>query len=175
MDFATIFSVGNMVALTGWLAMLVGLFAKPVRNWAFLYSGLILPALLAVAYVYLLASQMFGPSTGGPAMDFSSLAGVRTLFDNPWVLLAGWTHYLAFDLFIGGWEARDARRRGIPHLLVVPALVLTFLLGPAGLLLYLAIRRFKPVRECRPCRPVQQSLPGVPMSEGTHITRAPDN
>ena len=64
---------------------------------------------------------------------FSSLAGVRTLFDNPWALLAGWTHYLAFDLFIGGWEVRDAQRRGIPHLLVVPALVLTFLFGPAGL------------------------------------------
>lgn len=53
---------------------------------------------------------------------------------------AGWTHYLAFDLFIGGWEVRDARQRGIPHLLVVPVLVLTFLVGPAGLLLYLAIR-----------------------------------
>ena len=60
------------------------------------------------------------------------------------MLLAGWTHYLAFDLFIGGWEVRDAQRRGIPHLLVVPALVLTFLFGPAGLLLYLAIRRFAP-------------------------------
>jgi hypothetical protein len=69
---------------------------------------------------------------------------VRTLFENPWGLLAGWTHYLAFDLFIGGWEVRDAQRRGIPHLLVVPALVLTFLLGPGGLLLYLAIRSFVP-------------------------------
>jgi hypothetical protein len=60
MAMAEIFSVGNMVALTGWLAMLVGLFLKPARSWAFLYSGLILPALLAVAYVYLLASQMLG-------------------------------------------------------------------------------------------------------------------
>ena len=64
---------------------------------------------------------------------------MRTLFENPWLLLAGWAHYLAFDLFIGGWEVRDAQRRGIPHLLVVPALVLTFLFGPAGLLLYLLI------------------------------------
>ncbi|HEU6452531.1 MAG TPA: ABA4-like family protein, partial [Gemmatimonadaceae bacterium] len=61
-------------------------------------------------------------------------------FENPWALLAGWVHYLAFDLFVGGWEVRDAQRRGIPHLLVVPALVLTFLFGPGGLLLYLAIR-----------------------------------
>ena len=44
---------------------------------------------------------------------FSSLAAVSTLFADPWVLLAGWTHYLAFDLFIGGWEVRDARQRGV--------------------------------------------------------------
>jgi hypothetical protein len=49
-------------------------------------------------------------------------------------------HYLAFDLFVGGWEVRDAQERGIRHLLVVPALVLTFLFGPAGWLLYVATR-----------------------------------
>ena len=98
-----------------------------------------MPGLLAVGYVALLAGTL-GHSDGG----FSSLAAVRALFDNPWALLAGWTHYLAFDLFIGGWEVRDAQRRGIPHLLVVPALVLTFLFGPGGLLLYLAIRSFAP-------------------------------
>jgi hypothetical protein len=96
-----------------------------------------MPALLAVIYAVLLAAT-FARSEGG----FSSLAGVRMLFDNPWMLLAGWTHYLAFDLFVGGWEVRDAQRRGLSHLLIVPALVLTFLFGPVGLLVYLAIRRF---------------------------------
>jgi hypothetical protein len=98
-----------------------------------------MPALLAVVYVALVVVSLPG-SEGG----FSSLAGVRSLFENPWGLLAGWTHYLAFDLFIGGWELRDSQRRGIPHLFVVPALVLTFLLGPGGLLLYLALRMLMP-------------------------------
>ena len=96
-----------------------------------------MPLLFAAVYVVLIAASL--PWTGG---GFSSLGGVRALFDNPWALLAGWTHYLAFDLFIGGWELRDAQRRGFPHLLVVPALVLTFLFGPAGLSLYLATRWF---------------------------------
>jgi ABA DEFICIENT 4-like len=96
---------------------------------------------LAVVYVALVASTLPW-SEGG----FSSLAAVSALFRDPWVLLAGWTHYLAFDLFIGGWEVRDANASGIPHLLVVPALVLTFLFGPAGFLLYLAIRRFAATR-----------------------------
>ena len=56
------------------------------------------------------------------------------------MLLAGWIHYLAFDLLVGTWEARDSRERGIPHLLLVPCLILTFLFGPAGWLLYLGMR-----------------------------------
>lgn len=126
-----LFSVLNLVAMAGWLPLVF----LPGRRWATAVVAVVVPALLAAVYVALVIVALPG-SDGG----FSSLAGVRTLFDNPWGLLAGWVHYLAFDLFIGGWEVRDAQRRGVPHLLVVPALVLTFLLGPGGLLLYLAIR-----------------------------------
>jgi hypothetical protein len=61
-------------------------------------------------------------------------------FENHWLLLAGWVHYLAFDLFIGAWQVRDSKALGISHLLVLPCLVLTFLFGPVGLLLYFLIR-----------------------------------
>src|SRR5688572_20582789 len=128
-----IFSILNLVAMASWLPLV---FLPRVR-WSTTVVPLVMPALLAVIYVALVAWAL-PRSEGG----FSSLAGVRALFDNPWGLLAGWTHYLAFDLFIGGWEVRDAQRRGIPHVLVVPVLVLTFLLGPAGLLLHLAMRSF---------------------------------
>ena len=62
------------------------------------------------------------------------------MFQSHGVLVAGWIHYLAFDLFIGAWEVRDAQANRVPHLLVVPCLLLTFMLGPAGLLLYLVLR-----------------------------------
>ena len=65
---------------------------------------------------------------------------MSTLFGQPWLLLAGWVHYLAFDLFVGSWEVRDARERGIPHLAVVPCLALTFMFGPAGWLAYAGLR-----------------------------------
>jgi Domain of unknown function (DUF4281) len=126
-----LFSVLNLLTMAAWLPLL---FLPRVR-WATTVLPVLMPSLLAAVYTVLVAATLWR-SEGG----FSSLAGVRALFDNPWALLAGWVHYLAFDLFIGGWEVRDAQRRGIPHLLVVPALVLTFLLGPAGLLLYMAIR-----------------------------------
>jgi hypothetical protein len=132
-----LFSTLNMITMVSWLPLVF----LPRKRWATTVVPVVVPALLAVVYVALVAVAL--PGSGG---GFSSLAGVRALFENPWGLLAGWAHYLAFDLFIGGWEVRDAQRRGISHLLVVPALVLTFLLGPGGLLLYLAIRSFAPVR-----------------------------
>ena len=94
--------------MAAWLALVL----LPRVRWTATLLPVALPALLAVVYAVLVAATL-GRSDGG----FSSLAGVSALFANPWILLAGWTHYLAFDLFIGGWEVRDAQRRGVPHLL----------------------------------------------------------
>jgi len=122
-----------VITIVAWLAMI---FLPRVR-WTSTVVPVALPLLLALVYIVLVASTVPWREGG-----FSSLAAVKTLFDNPWALLAGWAHYLAFDLFIGGWEVRDAQRHGTPHLLIVPALVLTFLFGPAGWLLYMGLRRF---------------------------------
>jgi hypothetical protein len=127
-----IFTWANGVALAAWVLLA----ALPARRWVTAFvAGTAVPALFAVAYIAILAVQWRG-SAGG----FSSLAAVAALFGNPWMLLAGWVHYLAFDLLIGSWEVGDARERGIPHLWVVPCLGLTFLFGPAGWLLYVAVR-----------------------------------
>lgn len=128
-----LFSILNMLTMAAWLPLIF----LPRARWATHIVPVVVPLLLGVVYAALAAAS-FGRGEGG----FSSLAAVSALFGNPWALLAGWVHYLAFDLFIGGWEVRDARERGVPHLLVVPALLLTFLLGPAGLLLYLVLRHF---------------------------------
>ena len=139
MDFATLFSVGNYVALTGWLAMLVGLFVPQARKAAFLYSGLILPAAIAVAYLTLLAMTMSGGFGQGPKMDFGSLAGVRALLGSDSGATIGWFHYLAFDMIIGTWVARDALARGMWAIAIVPVLALVFMFGPVGFLTYLVI------------------------------------
>ena len=130
-----VFSIANDVALLGWLILI---FAGRMRWAAALVTGAVLPLLLAVVYSYLIAAH-FGETQGG----FGTLSGVAALFSNPWLLLAGWVHYLAFDLFIGSWQVRDSKQHGIPHLLTVPCLILTFFLGPAGLLLYFLIRLTK--------------------------------
>jgi hypothetical protein len=133
-----IFSIANAVAVCGWLLLIV----LPGKKWVtHVVAGVAVPAAFAALYTAIIAAHFFG-SAGG----FSSLPDVALLFSNPWLLLAGWIHYLAFDLLVGSWETRDACERGIGHMFVVPCLILTFLLGPAGWLLYLAVRRwFNPV------------------------------
>jgi hypothetical protein len=126
-----VFSIVNPVALSGWIALAVA----PRRRWANLVVATAIPAVLSILYVAIIVSAWPG-SDGG----FGSLTDVATLFENRWLLLAGWTHYLAFDLLVGAWEVRDGSQHGIPHLVVLPCLALTFLFGPAGWLLYLAVR-----------------------------------
>lgn len=128
----TIFSACSTLVLPGWLLLVF----LPRWKWsARIVSAVLIPLALAVVYVSIVVAH-FGQSEGG----FGSLADVSRLFQNPHALLAGWIHYLAFDLFVGAWEVRDAQRVGLHHLLVVPCLALTFLLGPAGLLLYFLLR-----------------------------------
>ena len=132
MDPERIFSLASAAVMPGWLVLV---FLPRWRHGARLIVGVLIPALLGVLYTVLLLGNISG-SDG----DFGSLAGVQSFFANPWLLLAGWVHYLAFDLFVGVWEVRDAQRVGVPHLVVVPCLAATLMAGPAGLLLYLLLR-----------------------------------
>src|SRR6185436_1336928 len=127
-----LFSLANAIAALAWLLLAL----RPRQRWVTgVVTGRAVPALFAVLYIGLIVST-FGRVDGG----FSTLAGVAALFTNQWLLLAGWIHYLAFDLLVGTWEVQDAQARRIPHALVVPCLFVTFMFGPAGWLLYLALR-----------------------------------
>jgi Domain of unknown function (DUF4281) len=126
-----LFAICNFIVLPGWLLLVVA----PRWQWTQRVAALALPLALAVVYLTLVVLH-FRDSGGG----FGSLAQVSKLFENPYLLLAGWIHYLAFDLFTGSWLVRDAERLRITHAFVVPCLLLTFLFGPVGLLTWFMIR-----------------------------------
>lgn len=136
LDPSSIFGLASNLAMLGWLGLLVALFVKPARPYVWPTAQFVIPAILAIGYGLLIWQGRGAFERGG----FTSVEAVRTLFANDAALAAGWLHYLAFDLFIGAWISRDAAARGISPLIVLPCLPLTFLLGPAGLLLYLAAR-----------------------------------
>lgn len=127
-----LFTICNYSVLPAWVLLIVA----PRWKWTDrIVHSAALPLLLAVVYATTFIAK-FGEGEG----DFGSLAGVMALFTSPWGVLIGWIHYLAFDLFIGAWEARDARRIGLHHAALVPCLIFTLMLGPVGLLLYLSLR-----------------------------------
>lgn len=137
MSAELIFSICSTAVIPGWLLLTV----LPRWKWTLgiVCTGLI-PFMLGLVYVGIIISQTGNPSEGG---GMGSLEGVAILFSNPYSLAAGWIHYLAFDLFVGAWEVRDSQEQGVSHWLVLPCLVLTLMLGPVGLALYLIIRTIK--------------------------------
>lgn len=131
-----LFQIANPLALLGWVALALSPLApRP----ALLIAGRIIPLALSALYAALVLAFWAGAEGG-----FGSLADVMRLFDFPEIALAGWVHYLAFDLFVGAWIAKTASADRIPHLLVLPCLLLTFLFGPAGFLTFMALRAARP-------------------------------
>lgn len=136
-----LFQLANPLALLGWVALLASPLAPRVAQGI---AAAAIPLLLSLAYAGLVLA-FWWEAPGG----FGALPEVQALFTHPQIALAGWLHYLAFDLFLGAWQVRTARTEGIPHWAVIPCLVLTFLFGPAGLLAF-AILRFTLVRKVLP-------------------------
>ncbi|CAN7158176.1 ABA4-like family protein [Bosea sp. LjRoot9] len=139
------FMLGSRLAILGWLTLLL---LPRWRGLSAILAGTVIPAMLSLGYFVLIA--VFWSEAKG---DFSSLDGVAGLFAARPLLLAGWLHYLAFDLFLGNWILRRAQEAAIPHLLMLPVLLMTFLFGPIGYLAFLLLEAcFRLAREDRIAR-----------------------
>lgn len=136
MTYETVYTIINVAVLPAWL--MLALVPRAQITQAVVHSGLY-PLGLGLFYLtVLLMGVVFG--MGADNADFNSAAGVSRLFSHPLGVLTGWSHYLVFDLFVGAWEARDARRRGLAHWMLLPCLFFTLMFGPVGLLMYLVVR-----------------------------------
>ncbi|MEM9187614.1 MAG: ABA4-like family protein [Myxococcota bacterium] len=128
-----VFLVANVSTAPAWLALV---FAPTSQITRWLTQSVLPFALLSVAYCVLLFTDFGG---GGDASMFS-LNGVMAIFDKPQTAIAAWIHYLVFDLFVGAWEAEDAKTHGIRRIVLIPCLFGTWFFGPAGFLVYLLAR-----------------------------------
>ena len=141
-----LFGVTNLAALLGWLLLLVG-----PRRWlpVVRYAGV---GFLCAVYILLFVGLIGGlldPIRAGPEPSLTdySVRGLRALFASDGGIVIGWTHYLAFDLFVGCWIAEKADGRGIGRLVQAPILFATFMAGPLGLLLWYVVQRLTPKGE----------------------------
>jgi len=133
MDPAALFRVVNVLPLPIWLVWM----AVPSSQVSRTLARSVWPwVVLASAYVAFIAIAI-GSAAGFDPRAYASLEGVMRLFDSRWATLAGWTHYLCFDLFVARWIMNDAPDAGY---WLTPILFLTLMFGPVGLLCYLAVR-----------------------------------
>ncbi len=138
MDWALIFAGVNAHALIAWVA-LIALPRIPALLSAILYLGV---ALLCAIYAITMIGVMSGliSNSGGGNVDFTTIEGVRAIFASDAGVTIGWTHYLAFDLFVGLWIARDADAKFFSRWLQAPILLATLMAGPIGLFVWLIVR-----------------------------------
>lgn len=135
MPLDLLFRIASTVALAGWIVLAL----SPLRRGLAVLAARLLAAVLCGGYAAVLVHALAtGPA--GPPIDFNSLDGVMAMLRTREAALAGWVHYLAFDLFVGAWEAETAPAARVPHWLLLPCLALTFVAGPVGLLAYLVVR-----------------------------------
>ena len=131
-----VFSIASVIAMPMWVLML---FFSKWKVTQFLIDFKVIPLTLAFMY----AIYIFKAIQIGGMMDFGSLTSVMTLFTEENAVLAGWVHYLAFDLLVGMWMLDQNKELRINQLLMAPCLFLTFMLGPVGFLLFMIIKTIK--------------------------------
>ena len=134
MTLEQVFTFCSTLSLMGWAGLVLAPRWHITRDWA---APVIAPLMIGLVYVWLMTNN-YGLLLADSG--FGSLAEVTELFAVPELVLAGWIHYLAFDLFVGAWEVKDAQEEGIHHLAVIPCLALTLLAGPGGLVLYWVVK-----------------------------------
>jgi len=132
MNADQLFSISNSIALLSWIYLII----FPYKKWTSrILTGVVI-TLLGILYAWTISGTM----SPGDFESFNSLKGIMKLFSNEKAVLAGWIHYLAFDLMVGLYIVHNAGRLGINRWLIIPCLLFTFMLGPFGLLLYFALR-----------------------------------
>jgi hypothetical protein len=143
MPWDTIFGYANLYALLCWVVLAFAPKREKIAPYLFYVGSGILALIYAVLIVSLMTGMISdGGAPGGPSADFTTLAGIMAIFDTPGGATIGWIHYLAFDLFVGIWAARNADRRGINRIIQLPILFFILMAGPLGLVLYLILRQF---------------------------------
>ena len=127
-----LFTIINFLALLIWLMLFFAPFSRLYN--IFIRSGLIF-IVFGIAYAIIMISFF-----NVDPRNLNSLEGVKSLLNNDWAFVAGWIHYLAFDLLAGIWILNDSVKAGIKRGWIIVPLIFTFMAGPLGLLLYFIIK-----------------------------------
>ena len=99
--------------------------------------------ILSGVYIFILyKSYLIGYDFDGNFTLYLGLSELSRLFEDHLYIMIFWTHFIAINLFIGGWIVKDSQKFSINKVLMALPLIVTYLIGPIGLFLYWIIRIF---------------------------------
>ena len=130
----------NLGVLPFWLVLII----FPQSQICKVFITSIFPiSIISLVYSYLLYSLF------NDGYDFLrnfelylGLNSILNLFSDRSFLILFWCHFLAINLFCGGWIVKDSQKFGINKILITLPLILTYFIGPIGVTIYWFIRIF---------------------------------
>ena len=130
----------NLGVLPFWFILIV----FPQSHLSRIFVTSIFPFfILSGVYIFILyKSFLIGYDFDGNFTLYLGLSELSRLFEDHLYIMVFWTHFIAINLFIGGWIVKDSQKFSINKVLMAVPLIVTYLIGPLGLLLYWIIRIF---------------------------------
>ena len=130
----------NLGVLPFWFILIV----FPQSHLSRIFVTSIFPFfILSGVYIFILyKSYLTGYDFGGNFTLYLGLTELSRLFEDHLYIIIFWTHFIAINLFIGGWIVKDSQKFSINKVLLALPLIITYLIGPLGIFLYWIIRIF---------------------------------
>jgi len=130
----------NLGVLPFWFILII----FPQSNLSRIFVTSIFPFfILSGVYIFILyKSYLTGYDFDGNFVLYLGLNELSRLFEDHLYIMIFWTHFVAINLFIGGWIVKDSQKFLINKFLLAIPLIVTYLVGPLGLFLYWVIRIF---------------------------------
>ena len=132
MSYNLVYLGANLLALIGWIVLFVSVLTSSKLRWI---ADRAIPIMLALVYCVIIFPNLSFEGGG-----FSSLDSLSRLFAQSEIALAGWLHYLAIDLFFGGWLVSTSQQEQLPLQFTLTTLLLTALFAPVGLVFFFVVR-----------------------------------
>jgi len=140
LTFENIYIYSSFGVIPFWLLLI---FIPNSKITQIFVNSIILPIILSTAYIYVLyQSILLDESFSDIFKLYLSIDNLYTIFATESFLLFFWIHFLALNLFLGSWVSRDSVKYNIPRKIIFIPLILIYLAGPVGLVLYWVFRVF---------------------------------
>ena len=139
LTFENIYLFANWGVVPFWLLLM---FMPNHAITKFFCHSIIAPLLLTIAYAFVARQIILEENIFEGFKLYLGLGSLGEIYSNESLRLIFWLHFLAISLFIGSWIARDCERYMVPKILSIPCIIITYFVGPVGIVIYWLVRIF---------------------------------